>query len=162
MLSSYPSLMMNPLRRQWWRRFPLTMVNTSGRRSWATRRRSGDHETAELDRRGRRGLEKFPNFQPGYIYLDTVGVTVWNNSVAPRCRIASGCCNSVRPNCSIGLHRGENLDQLNEFGETEWMSWSDRDALRGFGILSPSRIGGSECSSPGGSKFDLFKLCDVA
>jgi hypothetical protein len=62
------------------------------------------------------------NFQKstrGYIYPDPVGVTELSNSVAPRCRIASGYCNSVRPNCSNWLHRDWNLDQLNELGMTE-------------------------------------------
>ena len=29
------------------------------------------------------------------IYPDPVGLTEWNNSVAPRCIIASGYCNSI-------------------------------------------------------------------
>ena len=46
----------------------------------------------------------------GYIYPVIVGVTEWNDSVAPRCKTAGSCCNSVCPNRSNRWHRGENLD----------------------------------------------------
>ena len=37
----------------------------------------------------------FQNSTCVFIYPDPVGVTEWNGSAAPRCRIASGYCNSV-------------------------------------------------------------------
>ena len=44
---------------------------------------------------GERFRRNFENLTRVYIYPGPVGVTEWNNSVAPRCRIASGYCNSV-------------------------------------------------------------------
>ena len=42
-------------------------------------------EEAEQDTRRLRGFEEnFQNLTCGYIYPDPVGVTEWNNSVAPR------------------------------------------------------------------------------
>ena len=52
-------------------------------------------EAAEQDTRGRRFWRNFQNLTRRYIYPDPVGVTEWNNSVAPRCRIASDYYNSV-------------------------------------------------------------------
>ena len=45
--------------------------------------------------RARRFRRNFQNSARHYIYPDPVGVTEWNNSVAPRCKTASSYCNSV-------------------------------------------------------------------
>ena len=62
---------------------------------------SGEEHSESLIRQGL----NFQNLTRGYIYLDPVGVTEWNGSVAPRCRTASGYCNSVWPKSSNRLHR---------------------------------------------------------
>ena len=54
---------------------------------------AGDEETSRTHA-GERFRRNFQNLARGYIYPDLVGVTEWNNLVAPRCRIASSYYNS--------------------------------------------------------------------
>ena len=84
------------------------------------------------------GLKEFPKFNLRiYIYPIIVGVTEWNHLVAPRWRIASGYCNSVRPNYSNRLHWGETLDQLNDFSETERNESVRPKAIKRFWKFKP-------------------------
>jgi hypothetical protein len=56
----------------------------------------------------------------------------------------------------------ENLDQFVCFGWTECECVSLTEIKQKVFEVSLSQIGGSECSSPGGSENDLFKFCDVS
>ena len=94
-LSSYPSLAMSSLQRQQRGGFPLTVAETNGGRSLATRRRSEDPGGRARHVWAKRFWRSFQILTRQYIYPGIVGVIEWNNSVAPRCRITSGYCNSV-------------------------------------------------------------------
>ena len=117
--SPYPNLVVDLLRWKRRGRNPLTAAETSDRRLLATRRRSGDHDVRGSCCAGEGFQRNFQNLTRGYLYPGLVRVTEWNDSVAPRCRITSGYCNSVWPNCSNGCTEIENLDQLSELGMTE-------------------------------------------
>ena len=100
-------------------RFLLTVTETSGRRALAM---------TETIRRLRElgGADEWFGV-----------VTEWIDSMAPRCKTDSSYCNSVWPNCSNRLHRGENLDQLNDFGETERNESVRPKAIKRFWKLKP-------------------------
>ena len=120
MSSSYPNSAVNLLRRQRRGRMPLTVAETSGGRSLATRRTIRRSDEAEQAVREQRGFEFFSKFWPGGIYSLTLsvwpsGTTRWHRDAKLQALTANDCDRKVL----IGCTEVENLDQLSDLGMTE-------------------------------------------